>query len=382
MANCRSGNTLQVFITNVGKFYYYIKIFAVFETILNIIMKKVYIILDAMSTGDIPNVKHYLEQFNDPNYQFTMSNHYFEYESQQLNQYDLKYMLIDTNFTTRFHAGSEYQTELKRRVVSAHKMGFKIVLYNLWENHQHQSHSNIASLLEQCEIETYHTLCGGRSYFWWMMYNLYNNWDHTFNHNHKPFDFLYLNKRPREARQYLYKLLKGNTLDHSLYTWWDDNHRIKLPEQYELPQHSKEYPRMGLDQTIHPLPYEHSKINVATETVTERTNKPFITEKIWKPIICYQPFVVLGYCHYLKDLKSMGFKTFDSVWDESYDNIIDTYQRADSIAELMQKIKNIDSDALYEQTDSIRKHNRDRFFNREIMCDVITQDIKLAFEIY
>ena len=85
-------------------------------------MKKIYVILDAMSTGNIPDVRNYLENFSDSKYQITMSNHYFEYESQQLDQYDLKYMLIDTAFTTRFSIGSEYQTELKRRITSAHRM--------------------------------------------------------------------------------------------------------------------------------------------------------------------------------------------------------------------------------------------------------------------
>jgi hypothetical protein len=348
-------------------------------------MKKVYIILDAMSTGDIPDVRRYLEQFDDPNYTFTLANHYFEYESQPLDGYDLKYMLIDTNFTTRFQIGPEYRTELTRRITSASKQGFRIVLYNLWEDSAHHSHSSMSTLLEQCGVETVYTLCGGRSYFWWMMYNLYVNSNITLNHNDKRFDFLYLNKRSRELRKYLYNLLKTNhTLNNSLYTWWDDDHRIKLPEQYELPQYSTNYPRMGLDQTLYTLPYEHSKITVATETMTDRNNsaRGFVTEKIWKPIICLHPFIVLGYQHYLKDLRAIGFKTFDSVWDESYDVVTDPYQRADKINELMQSIKDIDSDTLYNRTLDIRTHNRNIFFNRKIMCDIITQDIKLAFGIY
>lgn len=348
-------------------------------------MKTAYIILDAMSTGDIPDVRRYLEQFNDPEFSFTFSNHYFEHESRQMDDYDLKYMLIDTNFATRFRTGPEYREELKRKIISASRMKFKIVLCNLWEDDDHHSHSLIQELVKQCGIETVHTMGGGRSYFWWMMYNLYAGRNVEVDHTHKEFDFLCLNKKPRKIRKYFYDLLRAdNVLDKSLYTWWDDEHRIKLPPEYELPEYSKDYPRMGLDQTIHCLPYEHSKITVATETVTEKDNSPrgFMTEKIWKPIICSQPFLVLGYHHYLRELRKLGFRTFDAVWDESYDEITDSHRRAENIAGLMKSIKDMDGKVLYEKTADIREHNKNTFFDRKTLCDVITQDIKLAFGIY
>ena len=42
------------------------------------------------------------------------------------------------------------------------------------------------------------------------------------------------------------------------------------------------------------------------------------TEKILKPIQQYHPFILLG-MYGLQNLRNLGFKTFDSVWDESYD---------------------------------------------------------------
>jgi hypothetical protein len=92
--------------------------------------------------------------------------------------------------------------------------------------------------------------------------------------------------------------------------------------------------------------------------------------------------VVLGYQHYLKDLKDMGFKTFDSVWNEDYDNASNPYKRADDIIKLMSKIKDMNSNELYKQTEQIRVHNRNLFFNYPNMRDRITKDIRLAFEIY
>jgi hypothetical protein len=50
------------------------------------------------------------------------------------------------------------------------------------------------------------------------------------------------------------------------------------------------------------------------------TGKTFMmTEKTMRPIIQRRPFVVQGPKFYLENLKTLGFKTFDTWWDESYD---------------------------------------------------------------
>lgn len=51
------------------------------------------------------------------------------------------------------------------------------------------------------------------------------------------------------------------------------------------------------------------------------TQKIFITEKIFKPIIARRPFIVAANANYLRGLKELGFKTFGHWWDESYDSI-------------------------------------------------------------
>lgn len=50
------------------------------------------------------------------------------------------------------------------------------------------------------------------------------------------------------------------------------------------------------------------------------TNRTFmVTEKTMRPIINKKPFIVQGPKWYLKNLHSLGFKTFNQWWDESYD---------------------------------------------------------------
>lgn len=47
----------------------------------------------------------------------------------------------------------------------------------------------------------------------------------------------------------------------------------------------------------------------------------FPTEKTVRPIAAAKSFVTFGPANFLQRLRNMGFRTFDSVWDESYDQL-------------------------------------------------------------
>ena len=82
-------------------------------------------------------------------------------------------------------------------------------------------------------------------------------------------------------------------------------------------------------------------MSIVGETLVEK-NELFLSEKIFKPIYTFQPFVVLGNMHTLKVLRDMGFKTFDKWWDESYDEIPNQHRRLEAIVKLVEKINEWD----------------------------------------
>jgi len=363
-------------------------------------MQKSYIILDAMSTGNIPEIRGYLSYFDHSTVTIDMSDHYFEYESMPLDLYNNKYVMIDTYFVNRFSVGKEYREELKRRIRSLTKLNFIPVFANLWERYDFKSSKpNTTQLLQDlknCNISKYCELHGSRSFFWWLMYEKYIKSgliDYLkIDHSHKPYDFLYLNKQPRPHRVHLYnQLLAVNALKNSLYTYRNDQHyhygadiRVEkinklLPPQYEIPEVRYNYPHYGYDQQIFPLPYNHSKINIVTETLADDPNDSgyplFLTEKIWKPIICQQPFIVYGQRGYLKSLREMGFKTFGHMWDESYDDQPNWLKRGNMIANLARSLEGIDAAKLYAETEEIRSHNLKIFSDRAMLKSAITQDV-------
>ena len=75
--------------------------------------------------------------------------------------------------------------------------------------------------------------------------------------------------------------------------------------------------------------FQDSYIHLAIETHfdADQSQGTFITEKTFKPIKHGQPFVIAGPAGSVQELRRLGYQTFDSVIDHSYDKIKDNTQR-------------------------------------------------------
>jgi hypothetical protein len=65
--------------------------------------------------------------------------------------------------------------------------------------------------------------------------------------------------------------------------------------------------------------YKDSYVHFATETTFTDSPECFISEKVFRPILNLQPFLLFGDYGSLRKLRDIGFKTFSPVIDESYD---------------------------------------------------------------
>ena len=72
--------------------------------------------------------------------------------------------------------------------------------------------------------------------------------------------------------------------------------------------------------------YNQTAYSIITESYVKSQNS-FFTEKIAKPLLARRLFVAFSNYHYLQDLKSLGFKTFSDIIDESYDNVYNSELR-------------------------------------------------------
>jgi len=105
--------------------------------------------------------------------------------------------------------------------------------------------------------------------------------------------------------------------------------------------------------------YSDSLVSIVTET---NFDLPILTstEKTFKPMREKHPFILVASSGALKALKSIGFKTFDKFWDESYDDITNHNQRMHKIIEILNYIASWDRDKILDfkkQAKEIVEHN-------------------------
>jgi hypothetical protein len=104
---------------------------------------------------------------------------------------------------------------------------------------------------------------------------------------------------------------------------------------------------------------------LVTETVYNG-RRHHLTEKTFKPICMQMPFVLVSTAGSLQYLRSYGFKTFDGLWDESYDNELDDGKRLVMIADVLKQLDSMSVQQrqdLYTAAIPIVQHNYNHFYN-------------------
>ena len=82
----------------------------------------------------------------------------------------------------------------------------------------------------------------------------------------------------------------------------DDYYPIQLPANLNILQY-----------------YNDIFVDVVHETFV-RDEVCFATEKTWRPILARRPFISMAGRHHLVNLRRLGFRTFNDIWDEGYDD--------------------------------------------------------------
>lgn len=336
-------------------------------------MQRNFVLTDVMKTGFHQDVESFIHCHSLKGQSFDMTGEYYTLHGYDLDAYDRKFAIIDRSCIGHTHPSksNEYREELERRRQLLHSQGFVFILATPWE-----SKENISKL----KLYPPHTneliWDGGVSWFWFYMWYKHGGKQFQFDHSTKKYDYLYLNKMQREHRKKLFeKISEVGILDNSLYTNWPDK---KLSSEYELPW-AQNYPFYGMDQQIYEKPYNDTKYSLISESNSNNTDV-FITEKLWKAVIAQHIFVVHANYLYLQKLREMGFKTFSQWIDEKYDLEPDDDKRIEKIVDTCDQLRQKNWKDLYLQTQSLRKHNFDLFFNKEKLSEQVNKQINLFLE--
>ena len=336
-------------------------------------MQRNFILTDVMKTGHHVALEDFIRHHSLSDQTFDTTGEYYTLHNYDLDSYDRKFAVIDTGKqNVRIKDNKEFALELQKRCELLHSQGFVFIKAIPWE-----SQENIKQIAQYPEIEIEHVKwTGGVSWFWYYMYDKHKNNKFKFDHTNKKYDFLYLNKMPRDHRVKLYnKLFDNGILENSLYTNWPDR---KLPAEYELPW-APDYPHYGMDQDIYEKPYNDTACSIVSET-NDNDYEVFMTEKIWKPIMAQHVFVVHGNYLYLQRLRDMGFRTFNNYFEEAYDLDRDPDTRINTIVDVCDRLREAPWQDIYLQTKALRQHNHDTFFNKEKLSLEINKTLELFLE--
>jgi len=233
--------------------------------------------------------------------------------------------------------------------------------------------------------------------------------DELYNQPDKPYKFLFLNGRARPHRKYLWQRFRQlGLLDQSLWTMLDSNPVGRsslnlwsgttnlmtevtpiqhLPGKYEYVQYQNtRIDTARLDQHFikHQLfdntwgevylqaePYRDTYFSVVTETVFGESDHSFRTEKIIKPLAMGHPWIAVANRGYYRDLRNLGFRTFENLLDESFDLIDSPMDRAERIISIVNDLCQQDLASFLDSCYNVCKYNQQHL--RELREQIRTQ---------
>lgn len=195
-----------------------------------------------------------------------------------------------------------------------------------------------------------------------------NNISEVLNYEEKKYHFLSFNQYPHHHRvKIISEIYKNNIIDKFLISYnpkfyetlgdvkYDYENQLKDLGYFEDYKLFISLPEKKVDfETTFRIsgygyedvqPYRESIISLISDTIFFK-HQGFISEKVFKPIMYLQPFLIAGPPYYLKEIRNMGFKTFDGFIDESYDEEVDDKLRLEKVISELIRISNLPIEVL------------------------------------
>lgn len=140
------------------------------------------------------------------------------------------------------------------------------------------------------------------------------------------FYYFALNKRYNVLVREQLSNLNDAEFEQFINTWRRNPDNINIEKT--VTTYGYEYNGIPYDVSL----YANTDFSVVSETTFDETINPWITEKVWIPILNKHPFIIAGDTNILNKLEQMGFETFREFLKVSdYDTITDPNARLDAV---------------------------------------------------
>lgn len=197
--------------------------------------------------------------------------------------------------------------------------------------------------------------------------------------------------RPRAHRTFVYDSInRSNIKDKVIMTYYRDsvNQKKFFEEKFIWEEGCERIPNINVDGThseinyhgvitgvsrIIPIDvYNKTAYSIIAETSGENAIT-FFTEKTAKPLIAKRLFVVFSGYRFLELLKSLGFRTFGDIIDESYDQIADDTKRFQAAFEQIKRLCNMDQIEVANKIKDRVEHNYNLIMNTNWLAHAVNQ---------
>ena len=190
--------------------------------------------------------------------------------------------------------------------------------------------------------------------------------------------FLCLNGKPvRHRRDITEFFVDNNLLDVSSYSYNDKDYSIVYDEKFKNMYYDNNNDPLNMKDTFkktnqnvnlifdEEFSYQNS-IYIITECLFEmETDRYHLSEKTYKAMLLKMPFIMIGPPYSLRHLRSLGYKTFNHMWNEQYDTIIEPSERLNNIKELILNLSKKDLKKLVVDNYDILEYNYNNLITRQ-----------------
>jgi hypothetical protein len=128
--------------------------------------------------------------------------------------------------------------------------------------------------------------------------------------------------------------------------------------------------------------YNRTAFSVVAESYMRNTSVPSagteVSEKIFKPLAYYHPFITFGSLYTLKYLQAQGFETFSELFDESYDIVVDDYERHNAVLKsILSAVDRWQRNDLEISSETLQKleHNHNRVFDHNLTIEKFYNEV-------
>jgi hypothetical protein len=250
-----------------------------------------------------------------------------------------------------------YIDDWQEKIIQYRAQGYKVILEDLWE------------LPIDSTIDNNTLTLRSKNFFrinenlWWQSLN-FDQYVPTVEKTKK---FLMLMRLHKPHRDKVYRYLVP-ILSQSIYSYVDRGKKLASDIEESDPNWQRHFD---------PSWYDSTHFSVVVETLIDSIT--FVTEKTYKPLAYYHPFVVVGPSGTLAHIHNQGFETFSHIINESYDLEQDSAQRLVQVCDIVfDLVEQLEKNSMLFQdplTQQKLQHNHNTFFNRSLVEKLFCDDI-------